>query len=108
MLTTTSCFAPRSVDNIVEVAKMCKRHGVAHVINNAYGVQSREINAQITSSWRKGRVDAIVQSTDKNFMVPVGGAVVIGKKGGSEIPILVDKNYPGRASVSPILDVAIT
>ena len=108
VLTTTSCFAPRSVDNIVEVAKMCKRHGVAHVINNAYGVQSREINAQITSSWRKGRVDAIVQSTDKNFMVPVGGAVVIGKKGVSEIPKLVDKNYPGRASVSPILDVAIT
>ena len=25
-----------------------------------------------------GRVDAIVQSTDKNFMVPVGGAVVCG------------------------------
>lgn len=23
-----------------------------------------------------GRVDAVVQSTDKNFMVPVGGAVV--------------------------------
>ena len=25
-----------------------------------------------------GRVDAIVQSTDKNFLVPVGGAVVCG------------------------------
>lgn len=25
-----------------------------------------------------GRVDAVVQSTDKNFMVPVGGAVVCG------------------------------
>lgn len=25
-----------------------------------------------------GRVDAVVQSTDKNFMVPVGGAIVCG------------------------------
>lgn len=33
-------------------------------------------HAQVTSAWRKGRVDAVVQSTDKNFMVPVGGAVV--------------------------------
>ena len=31
---------------------------------------------QVTDAWRKGRVDAVVQSTDKNFMVPVGGAVV--------------------------------
>lgn len=29
---------------------------------------------------RKGRVDCVVQSTDKNFMVPVGGAVVGGSK----------------------------
>lgn len=25
-----------------------------------------------------GRVDAFVQSTDKNFMVPVGGSVIAG------------------------------
>ena len=31
---------------------------------------------QVTAAWRRGRVDAVVQSTDKNFMVPVGGAVV--------------------------------
>ncbi len=30
----------------------------------------------MTAAWRKGRVDAVVQSTDKNFMVPVGGAIV--------------------------------
>ena len=30
----------------------------------------------MTAAWRRGRVDAVVQSTDKNFMVPVGGAVV--------------------------------
>ena len=28
--------------------------------------------------YRKGRVDAFVQSTDKNFMVPVGGTIIAG------------------------------
>ncbi|QDZ20896.1 O-phosphoseryl-tRNA(Sec) selenium transferase [Chloropicon primus] len=108
VLTTTSCFAPRASDKIVDVAKLCKRQGVAHIINNAYGVQSSEICKEITSSWRKGRVDAVVQSTDKNFMVPVGGAVIVGKKGFSDVPQMVDKSYPGRASMSPLLDVTIT
>jgi len=34
----------------------------------------------VTAAWRKGRVDAVVQSMDKNFMVPVGGAVVAAPK----------------------------
>lgn len=33
-------------------------------------------HVQVTAAWRRGRVDAVVQSTDKNFLVPVGGAVV--------------------------------
>lgn len=99
------------------VAKLCQQVGVAHVINNAYGVQSAELCAQvrvagsacmpmrtcsprwlaigrfpfnrlvlhpwlsgrparqatclsafmlqISSAWRKGRVDAVVQSTGR-------------------------------------------
>jgi O-phospho-L-seryl-tRNASec:L-selenocysteinyl-tRNA synthase len=39
VLTTTSCFAPRAPDRVVDVSKICKRLGVPHVINNAYGVQ---------------------------------------------------------------------
>jgi O-phospho-L-seryl-tRNASec:L-selenocysteinyl-tRNA synthase len=31
---------------------------------------------QISSAMTQGRVDAFVQSTDKNFMVPVGGAII--------------------------------
>lgn len=44
---------------------------------------------------RKGRVDAFVQSTDKNFLVPVGGAIVAGtdKDFISEIGQL----YPGSS-----------
>jgi O-phospho-L-seryl-tRNASec:L-selenocysteinyl-tRNA synthase len=40
-----------------------------HVINNAYGVQSSKICHVINESCRRGRVDYIVQSTDKNFLV---------------------------------------
>jgi len=68
-----------------------------------------------------GRVDAFIQSTDKNFMVPVGGSVV-GSFDKQFIKNLA-KSYPGivfsgkikhivffigRASISPILDVCIT
>lgn len=40
VLTTTSCFAPRAADRLVEVAKLCKEADVPHVVNNAYGVQA--------------------------------------------------------------------
>lgn len=45
---TTSCFAPRTYDKIVEVAKICKEMKVAHVINNAYGLQCTKISSDIT------------------------------------------------------------
>ena len=52
------------------------------------------------------RVDAWVASTDKNFMVPVGGALV-----GSPLPDVVEavsRAYPGRASAAPVVDLFIT
>lgn len=130
VVTTTSCFAPRGCDRVIEVggrvplsynaahpgghaasslrlyplglypasvearrarsrcvqvAKLCKRRGMMHVVNNAYGVQDRFICEQLSSAARKGVITASVQSTDKNFMVPVGGAVVadfMGQSGG--------------------------
>jgi len=39
VLSTTSCFAPRAADSVVELAKLCRSRGIGHVINNAYGVQ---------------------------------------------------------------------
>ncbi len=50
-------------------AKLCAKHGIAHIVNNAYGVQSAQLCALLTAACRRGRVDAFVQSTDKNFMV---------------------------------------
>lgn len=57
---------------------------------------------------RKGRVDAIIQSTDKNFMVPVGGSVVVSPKSNCSLVQNISKAYPGRASVSAHLDILIT
>ena len=72
VITTTSCFAPRVPDAVDEVAKLCEKRGVAHVINNAYGLQCEKISRLINRACVVGRVDAIVASTDKNFLVPVG------------------------------------
>lgn len=43
VFTTTSCFAPRAYDSVVEVAELCKKHGLFHVVNNAYGLQCSKI-----------------------------------------------------------------
>lgn len=48
----------------------------------------------------------VVQSTDKNFMVPVGGAVVASPS--QAFIDLVSSCYPGRASMTPVLDLFIT
>ena len=76
VLSVTSCFAPRAPDDVVGLAVLCERLAVPHIVNNAYGVQSRRVMESIERAARVGRVDAVVQSMDKNFMVPVGGAIV--------------------------------
>jgi O-phospho-L-seryl-tRNASec:L-selenocysteinyl-tRNA synthase len=40
VMTTTSCFAPRSPDDLPSIAKICRSFDVPHIVNNAYGVQS--------------------------------------------------------------------
>uniref|UniRef100_A0AAV1T9R2 O-phosphoseryl-tRNA(Sec) selenium transferase n=1 Tax=Peronospora matthiolae TaxID=2874970 RepID=A0AAV1T9R2_9STRA len=103
---TTSCFAPRAYDAVKEIAQLCQERNIAHVINNAYGVQASACVHQIDLAMRIGRVDAVVQSLDKNFLVPVGGAIVCSTS--SEIVDSVAKFYPGRASATPALDFFIT
>ena len=53
-------------------------------------------------------MDAVVQSTDKNFMVPVGGAVVTSGASDTSTVDAVRKSYPGRASASPVVDLLVT
>mmetsp|Transcript_10888 Transcript_10888/g.16590 ORF Transcript_10888/g.16590 Transcript_10888/m.16590 type:complete len:532 (+) Transcript_10888:34-1629(+) len=106
VLTTTSCFAPRRPDRIDRIAKLCEQHSIPHVINNAYGLQCPLISKLLSRAITVGRVDFVIQSTDKNFMVPVGGAVLSSPQ--AELIDEASKLYPGRASSSPILDLFIT
>lgn len=106
VFSTTSCFAPRIPDDVVGISKLCAKHDVPHVINNAYGVQLSKCMHVIEEASRVGRVDCYVQSTDKNFMVPVGGSIIAGFD--QHFISSVSSNYPGRGSSGPSLDLLIT
>lgn len=114
VLSSTSCFAPRAPDRLVPLARLCAARGVPHVVNNAYGVQSRALMRLVEAAAQNGRVDAVVQSTDKNLGVPVGGAIVAacgkgpGAAASTALLAAVGAAYAGRASVSPVLDAFCT
>ena len=100
ILSTTTFFPPRESDKIKDIAKIAAEKNVPHIINNAYGVQSREIMKLVKGAIDAGRVDAIVQSTDKNFLTPVGGAIVACPS--EEFLDAVSETYAGRATAAPI------
>ncbi|CAF1633030.1 unnamed protein product, partial [Adineta ricciae] len=107
IVSTTSCFAPRAIDNIQRLSQLCLTHSIPHVVNNAYGLQSTKIVHEIEQSKRSnGRIDYIVQSTDKNFLVPVGGSIVLTYD--SQSFDRLSHAYPGRASITPTMDMFIT
>lgn len=109
IVTATSVFAPRVADDVPAVAEICHNLGIPHVVNNAYGVQSSKCMHILEESGKREknrRVDAFVQSTDKNLMVPVGGSIIAGFD--TDFVRKVAQNYPGRASSSPTIDVFIT
>eukprot|EP00984_Skeletonema_dohrnii_P011682 scaffold4689_cov142-Skeletonema_dohrnii-CCMP3373.AAC.3 len=128
VITTTSCFCPRVPDEVDRVAKLiqgwnsqhCNNNnsddddnntdkrgaGIAHVINHAYGLQCTQTNKLLNRACTIGRVDAIICSTDKNFLVPVGGALILSPN--DQVIACISKNYPGRASASPVVDLFIT
>ena len=78
---------------LIDVARICSKYGIPHIVNNAYGVQASRCMNIINEAIRTGRVDAFVQSTDKNFMVPVGGAVVASSN--ADFIKQVAQTYPG-------------
>jgi O-phospho-L-seryl-tRNASec:L-selenocysteinyl-tRNA synthase len=61
----------------------------------------------VTAAIKVGRVDALISSTDKNFMVPVGGSVIYSHKK-KDLIDKINKFYPGRASGGPIIDLFLT
>jgi O-phospho-L-seryl-tRNASec:L-selenocysteinyl-tRNA synthase len=100
ILSTTTFFSPREPDKIKEIAKIAAEKNVPHIINNAFGVQNREIMKLVRGAIDAGRVDAVVQSTDKNFLAPVGGAIVASPD--EEFVDHVSGIYAGRATAAPI------
>lgn len=101
ILSTTTFFAPREPDKIKEIARIAEEKKVPHIINNAFGVQSREIMKLVRGAVDAGRVDAVIQSTDKNFLCPVGGAIVASSNEGFLGD--VSETYAGRATAAPIV-----
>jgi O-phospho-L-seryl-tRNASec:L-selenocysteinyl-tRNA synthase len=101
ILSTTTFFPPRECDDIKTIAKIARKYQVPHIINNAYGVQSRNIMKKIHGAIDAGRVDAFIQSTDKNFLAPIGGAIV----GSPDKEFLkkVNQSYAGRGSAAPVV-----
>lgn len=93
VISTTSCFAPRGCDAVDEIAVICDKYNVNHLINNAYGLQSKYLMRKIQKAKTKGRVDVFVQSADKNLMVPVGGAILAAFDG--KVLKNIASTYPG-------------
>ncbi|XP_017082278.1 O-phosphoseryl-tRNA(Sec) selenium transferase [Drosophila eugracilis] len=106
LYTTTSCFAPRNSDDIVEVSKLSQKWQIPHLVNNAYGLQAEDIICQLERSNKVGRIDFFVQSSDKNLLVPVGGAIVASFNESRLHDVA--STYAGRASASQSLDVLMT
>eukprot|EP00917_Polyrhabdina_sp_WS-2016_P011337 GHVP01025011.1.p1 GENE.GHVP01025011.1~~GHVP01025011.1.p1 ORF type:complete len:470 (+),score=83.11 GHVP01025011.1:1176-2585(+) len=106
VLATTLAFAPRIPDDVIQIGRFCKKVNTPLVVNNAYGLQCPRVTARLNHAALQERVDFIVSSCDKTFLVPVGGSVV-----SSPRPDLVSdlaNFYPGRASIGPSLDMLMT
>lgn len=101
VLATTTFFPPRESDPVKEMARLCDDKNVPLVINNAYGVQSERVMTSLNSAIDAGRVDAIVQSSDKNFLSPVGASIVVSPE--KEIVTQTAESYAGRASAAPVV-----
>jgi O-phospho-L-seryl-tRNASec:L-selenocysteinyl-tRNA synthase len=106
IISLTSFFPPREHDDIKEIAKFSKEHKLIHIVINAYGVQSPEWMKLIRSAIDAGKIDAIIQSTDKNFLTPVGGAVIASPE--KDNIKKISQAYAGRASASPVVDFLIS
>lgn len=57
VLSTTSCFAPRAPDSLEQVAVLCARNNIPHIVNNAYGLQSARCMHLIQEASRQVHVE---------------------------------------------------
>ncbi|MBN1801389.1 MAG: O-phosphoseryl-tRNA(Sec) selenium transferase [Candidatus Lokiarchaeota archaeon] len=105
VLSFTSYFPPREHDAIKEISKFAREKDLVHVIVNAYGVQSPEWMKLIRVAMDAGRVDAVIQSTDKNFLTPVGGSVIVSPN--KNVVDMISQAYAGRACATPVVNFLV-
>uniref|UniRef100_A0A8C9H0R9 O-phosphoseryl-tRNA(Sec) selenium transferase n=1 Tax=Piliocolobus tephrosceles TaxID=591936 RepID=A0A8C9H0R9_9PRIM len=107
VMSVTSSYAPRNSDDIIKISHLCKKYNIPHVINNAFGLQCNYLCKEIQKCYdTNGRIDFVVQSCDKNFLVPVSGGIVFSN---NKINMKGLKNYyPGRIPIHAYMDIFIT
>lgn len=106
IMSITSCFAPREPDDVVAIGKIARENNLYHIVNNAYGIQCHKTVDMLNKANKCKLIDAVIQSTDKNFMVPVGGSLIYASD--KTIITEISENYPGRASANCVIDMFIT
>ncbi|HIP34825.1 MAG TPA: O-phosphoseryl-tRNA(Sec) selenium transferase [Methanothermococcus okinawensis] len=105
ILSTLTFFPPRESDDIVEIGKICKEYNIPHIVNGAYALQNRYYIEKLRKAF-KYRVDAVVSSSDKNLLTPIGGGIVYSKD--KDFLREVSLSYPGRACATPIVNILIS
>ena len=60
----------------------------------------------INKATDKNLIDLVVQSTDKNFLTPVGGSFVWSPN--KNLITGLSQNYPGRAGINSVLDLFLS
>ncbi len=106
VLSTATFFPPRRSDPLPEIAELCEEYDVPHVVNAAYGIQHEYYRDLINRAIKRGRVDAIVSSTDKNLLTPVGGGIIYSPDRG--VLEEISRAYPGRASAAPVAHALVS
>ncbi|MCS3922205.1 O-phospho-L-seryl-tRNASec:L-selenocysteinyl-tRNA synthase [Methanococcus voltae PS] len=105
ILSTLTFFPPRRSDDVEEISKYCLENNIPHIINGAYAIQNHKYLDKLKKAL-KYRVDAIVSSTDKNLMTPIGGGIIYSKD--KNFLKEVSLTYPGRASATPIVNTFVS
>jgi O-phospho-L-seryl-tRNASec:L-selenocysteinyl-tRNA synthase len=105
VLSTLTFFPPREGDDIEEIAKICEEYDIPHIINGAYAIQNNFYIDKLKKAFRY-RVDAVVSSSDKNLLTPIGGGIIYSKN--KEFLKEVSYSYPGRACATPIVNILVS
>lgn len=105
ILSTLTFFPPRESDDIERIAKICKEYNVPHIINGAYALQNKYYINKLNRAF-KYRVDAVVSSSDKTLLTPIGGSIIYSKD--KEFLREISLSYPGRACATPIVNILIS